>query len=95
MRKLILSVFLLFSLFSFSSCETLATAVLDTIFGYDTCSYPACNRRAENNSIYCSIHGHREVEVPADLGKNINQSIRKQMEEYKESEKRMKTKSSD
>lgn len=90
MRKLILSIFLLFSLLSFNSCESVAQAVVDTILGREKCASPGCNRDASSGSYYCMMHSHSGgYEIPQDLGKKTNESINKQLEEFRESEKKL------
>ena len=90
MRKLILSIFLLLSFLSFNSCESVAQAVVDTVLGREKCGSPGCNRDASSGSYYCMMHSQPGgYEVPQDLGKKTNESINKQLKEFRESEKKL------
>lgn len=95
MRKIVLFIFLLFSLLGLNSCETVAQAVVDTVLGREECASPGCNRDKSAGSSYCMMHSHSGgYEVPQDLNKNVNQSISKQLNEYRESQSRLNTKKS-
>ena len=90
MRKIILSISLLFSLLVFNSCESMAQAVLDTVFGGEKCATAGCDRDASSGSHYCMMHSHSGgYEVPQNLSKKTNEFINKQLEEFRESEKKL------
>lgn len=85
MRKIIFSVFVLFALLIFNSCETVAQAVVDTVLGREKCASPGCNRDKSAGSSYCMAHSHSGgYEVPQDLNRKVNESINNQLKEYKE-----------
>ncbi|MDR1089589.1 MAG: hypothetical protein LBL79_00820 [Prevotella sp.] len=82
MRKLLFISFTLLLLTSFTSC-----AVINALLGYEECYYTGCTNACVDNCNYCSTHCYR-YNVPEDLNKKINQSIDRQLEQYRNDQKR-------
>lgn len=82
MRKILVAALILFLFISFTSC-----AVVNALLGYDECNYPGCTNTCVKDCNYCSTHCH-SYNVPGDMNKKINQSIDKQMEQYRNDQKR-------
>lgn len=81
---------MLFSLLTFSSCETVAQAVVEIVLDRDKCAYAGCNRDRSLGSSYCKIHKYSTgYEIPKDIDKKTSKSINKQLEEFRESEKKL------
>lgn len=70
----------------FSSC-----AVINSLLGINECNYSGCDRQCIDNCNYCDIHCDRYY-VPEDLDKKINESINKQMDQYRKEQERNKGK---
>lgn len=61
--------------------------VLESMLGLDRCNYTDCDRKCINNCDYCAIHCDK-FNVPEDFDSRIGKSIDKQIDLYKEQEKK-------
>lgn len=82
MRKILIATLILFLLTSFTSC-----AVVNSLLGYDECSYPDCTNTCVKDCNYCSKHCN-SYNVPGNFDKKIHQSIDKQLEQHRTDQKR-------
>lgn len=76
-RTLILSFFI-----SLNSCM-----VINSLLGINQCNYPNCDRECAPNCNYCSFHCD-SYNVPDDLTFKTGQSINKQLEQYRNDQKK-------
>ncbi len=67
----------------FNSCM-----VFESILGLDDCNYPSCDRPCIDNCNYCIIHCDKH-NVPDDFNSRIEKSLDKQIEPYKESNRKL------
>jgi len=81
MRKILLVSFTLLLLMSFTSC-----AIINALMGVDECNYPGCDRTCVKDCNYCFDHCSSYT-MPGDFDKKINNSLDKQMEQYRTDQK--------
>ncbi|MBD8388409.1 hypothetical protein [Dysgonomonas sp. BGC7] len=74
---IIISVILLFS----------GCAIINSLLGFDKCSYPGCENQCTNDCNYCTIHCN-SYNIAPDLEKKVGKSIDKQLERYKNDQKK-------
>lgn len=82
MKKIRIIVISLFLSACFTSC-----AVINTLLGYDECNYPGCKNTCVEDCNYCSTHCN-SYNVPGNFDKKIHQSLDKQMDQYRDDQKR-------
>ena len=82
MRKILIVAIFLFLSTCFTSC-----AVVYALLGYEECNYPDCKNECVENCNYCSTHCDI-YNVSKDFDKKVHQSLNKQMEQYRDDQKR-------